>query len=65
MSRQFTFNISQVSTQLNAVVMATAGAERVFKLLDETPETDEGYVTLVNAEERDGQLVECDRRTGI
>lgn len=65
MSRQFTFNISQVSTQLNAVVMATAGAERIFKLLDETSETDEGYVTLVNAEEKDGQLVECDRRTGI
>ena len=65
MSRQFTFNISQVSTQLNSVVMATAGANRIFNLLDQTPETDEGYVTLVNAKEQDGQLVECEERTGI
>ena len=65
MSRQFTFNISQVSTQLNSVVMATAGASRIFKLLDQSPETDEGYVTLVNAKEENGQLVECEERTGI
>lgn len=65
MSRQFTFNISQVSTQLNAVVMATAGADRIFKLLDQTSELDEGYVTLVNAKEEDGKLVECQERTGI
>ncbi|MDE5755618.1 MAG: ABC transporter ATP-binding protein/permease [Clostridia bacterium] len=65
MSRQFTFNISQVSHQLNSVVMATAGAGRIFNLLDQTPETDEGYVTLVNAKEEDGQLVECEERTGI
>ena len=65
MSRQFTFNISQVSTQLNAVVMATAGADRIFKLLDQTSELDEGYVNLVNAKEEDGKLVECQERTGI
>ena len=65
MSRQFTFNISQVSTQLNSVVMATAGASRIFNLLDQTPEVDEGYVTLVNAKEVDGALVECEERTGI
>jgi ATP-binding cassette subfamily B protein len=65
MSRQFTFNISQVSTQLNAVVMATAGADRIFNLLGQTSEVDEGYVTLVNAKEENGQLVECEERTGI
>ncbi|MDE6605254.1 MAG: ABC transporter ATP-binding protein/permease [Clostridia bacterium] len=65
MSRQFTFNISQVSTQLNAVVMATAGADRIFNLLDQTSELDEGYVTLVNAKEENGKLVECQERTGI
>ncbi len=66
MSRQFTFNISQMSSQVNAVVMATAGAGRIFELLDEQPETDEGYVTLVNAKEDDnGELTECAERTGI
>lgn len=65
MSRQFTMNIGQVSSQLNAVVMATAGAGRIFELLDQEPEADEGYVTLVNAKEVDGQLVECEERTGI
>lgn len=65
MSRQFTFNISQVSTQLNAVVMATAGADRIFNLLGQTSEVDKGYVTLVNAKEENGQLVECEERTGI
>ena len=56
--------ISQISQQLNSVVMALAGAERVFTLLDEEPETDEGYVTLVNVKEQaDGSLVECEERT--
>ncbi len=65
MSRQFTFNISQVSMQLNAVVMATAGASRIFGLLDQPSETDEGYVTLVNACQKDGELGECNERTGV
>ena len=66
MSRQFTFNISQVSMQLNAVVMATAGASRIFGLLDQPSETDEGYVTLVNAcQNDDGELGECNERTGV
>ncbi len=65
MSRQFTMNIGQVSSQLNAVVMATAGAGRIFELLDQEPETDDGYVTLVNAKEVNGELVECEERTGI
>ena len=65
MTRQFVQNVSQVSQQINAVVMALAGAERIFDLMDETPETDEGYVTLVNArEEADGTLTECAERTG-
>ena len=58
--------VSQVSMQTNSVVMAVAGAERVFALLDEEPETDEGYVTLVNAREKpDGTLEECAERTNI
>lgn len=58
--------ISQISQQLNAVVMALAGAERIFKLIDEEPESDEGYVELVNVrEEKDGSLSECTERTGI
>lgn len=57
--------IMQVSQQLNFVVMAMAGAERVFGLLDEEPEVDDGYVTLVNAKEENGQLVECEKRTGM
>ena len=66
MSRQFAFNIGQVSSQVNAVVMATAGAGRIFELLDQVSETDEGYVTLVNAkEDGDGNLCESEERTGI
>ena len=66
MSRQFAFNIGQVSSQVNAVVMATAGAGRIFELLDQVSETDEGYVTLVNAkEDSDGNLSESEERTGI
>ncbi|MBQ8141258.1 MAG: ABC transporter ATP-binding protein [Clostridia bacterium] len=64
MARQFTQNVSQVSQQLNSIVMAMAGAGRVFNLMDEKPETDEGYVTLVNAKEIDGKIVECEERTG-
>lgn len=64
MSRQFTLNISQVSQQVNSVVMGLAGARRIFELLDQTPETDEGYVTLVNAEiDENGNIAESDRRT--
>ena len=65
MTRQFVQNVSQVSQQINAVVMALAGAERIFDLMDETPETDEGYVTLVNVRvEADGTLTECPEHTG-
>ena len=64
LNKSFTQPISQISQQLNSVVMALAGAERVFTLLDEEPETDEGYVTLVNVKEQaDGSLVECEERT--
>ena len=65
MTRQFCQNVSNMSQQVNSVVMALAGADRIFTLLDEQPETDEGYVTLVNAREVDGELVECEERTGI
>ena len=64
-NKSFNQPISQVSQQLNAIVMALAGAERVFKLLDETPEVDNGYVTLVNARREGGKLVPCKERTGI
>ncbi|MCF2554787.1 ABC transporter ATP-binding protein [Faecalicatena contorta] len=63
-NKSFSMPINQVSQQLNAIVMAMAGAERFFKLLDEEPEADDGYVTLVNAREVDGALVECKERTG-
>ena len=56
--------INQISQQLNAVVMALAGAERIFNLLDEKPEVDDGYVTLVNAKEQNGKLIECTEKTG-
>ena len=66
MTKQFSGNIFQVSNQINSVVMGLAGAERIFSLMDEKPETDEGYVTLVNVrEEDDGTLTECKERTGI
>ncbi|MBQ9112262.1 MAG: ABC transporter ATP-binding protein [Clostridia bacterium] len=65
MTRQFTNNVSQLSQQMNSIVMAMAGAKRVFELLDEEPEKDEGYVTLVNAREIDGKIVECEERTGM
>jgi ATP-binding cassette subfamily B protein len=65
MSKQFTNNVSQLSQQMNTIVMAMAGAHRVFELLDEEAEIDDGYVTLVNAKEVDGELRECEERTGI
>ncbi|MBR5533319.1 MAG: ABC transporter ATP-binding protein [Ruminiclostridium sp.] len=63
-NKGFNMPVSQITMQLNAVIMGLAGAERVFKLLDEDPETDEGYVTLVNAREENGQLTETQERTG-
>ena len=66
MTKQFAGNISQVSNQLNAIVMGLAGAQRIFTLIDEKPEPDDGYVTLVNAREtRDGHLEECKERTNV
>ena len=66
MTKQFSDNISQVSNQLNSVIMGLAGTKRIFDLLDEKPETDEGYVTLVNAKEKaDGSLEECEERTNV
>lgn len=66
MSKQFTNNISQLSQQANAIIMALAGAERIFDLLDEEPEVDNGYVTLVNAKYNDnGELTETSEHTGI
>ncbi|MDE7361504.1 MAG: ABC transporter ATP-binding protein/permease [Oscillospiraceae bacterium] len=65
LSRSFTGPIGQVSQQLNAVAMAMAGAERIFSLLDEKPETDDGYVTLVNAKRVNGELTETEERTGL
>lgn len=65
MTRMFTNNISQISQHLNSIIMALAGADRIFDLMDEKPEVDDGYVTLVNAREVDGEIVECEKRTGI
>lgn len=66
LSRNFTQPISQISNQYNSIVTALAGASRIFAFMDEAPETDEGYVTLVNAvENEDGSLTETDRYTGI
>lgn len=64
-NRSFNMPIFQVSQQFQSIVLAMAGAERVFDLIDETPETDEGYVMLVNAKEENGQIVECKERTGM
>lgn len=63
MTKQFTGQIGQISQQINSVVMGLAGANRIFGLLDEEPEFDEGYVTLVNAKEENGELVETTERT--
>ena len=65
LSRNFTNPITQISNQFNSIVMALAGAERIFAFMDEQPETDDGYVTLVNAREMKGQLVETTARTGL
>lgn len=65
MSRQFAGNIQQISPQINAIVMGLAGAERIFDLLDEKPEQDEGYVTLVNATEKNGVLEETSEKTDM
>ena len=65
MTKQFAGNINQVSNQVNAVVMGMAGTERIFNLMDEQPEKDNGYVTLVNAKEENGVLTECSERTGL
>jgi len=66
LSKNFSRPVSQISQQMNAIIMAMAGAERIFKLLDEEPEVDDGYVTLVNAvEHADGSLTETDKRTGV
>ncbi len=66
MTKQFAGAIGQVSNQVNMVIMGLAGAHRIFALLDEEPETDEGYVTLVNARENaDGSLSECKERTNV
>lgn len=64
LSKSFTMPISQVSQQMSSIIMALAGAERIFKLIDEQPEQDEGYVTLVNAKYIDGVLTEVPERTG-
>lgn len=63
MTKQFTGQIGQISQQINSVVMGLAGASRIFGLLDEEPEFDEGYVTLVNAKEENGELLETTERT--
>lgn len=64
-NKSFNMPINQISQQLNAIVMAMAGAERIFKLLDEIPEVDDGYVTLVNAKWEGDKLLPCKERTGI
>ena len=64
-NKSFNMPISQVTMQFNAIVMALAGADRIFKLIDETPETDDGYVSLVNVKEENGKLTETTERTGL
>ena len=64
-NKSFNMPISQVSQQFNSIIMALAGCDRIFSLLDETPETDEGYVTLVNAKEENGKLTETHERAGL
>ena len=64
-NRNLNMPINQVSQQFNSIIMALAGGDRIFKLLDEKPETDEGYVTLVNAKREGGRLVESEKRTGL
>ena len=65
LSKSFVMPISHVSQQMSSIVMAMAGAERIFELMDESPEVDDGYVSLVNVEERDGKLLEIEKKTGL
>lgn len=65
LTQSFISPIAQISNQFNSIITALAGASRIFKFMEEEPETDTGYVTLVNAKYEDGKLVECDERTGI
>lgn len=65
LSKSFTMPINQISQQINSIVMALAGAKRIFELIDEKTETDDGYVTLVNAQYKNGNLTQTDKRTGI
>ncbi len=64
-NKSFNMPINQISMQLNSIIMALAGAERIFNLLDEEPEVDDGYVTLVNAKYENGNLTECKERTNV
>ncbi|MCR4568566.1 MAG: ABC transporter ATP-binding protein/permease [Pseudobutyrivibrio sp.] len=64
-NRAFNMPISQISQQFQSIVLAMAGAERVFDLIDQEPEVDDGYVMLVNAKEENGQIVECKEHTGM
>lgn len=66
MTKQFTGNVNQLSQQINSIVMGLAGAERIFALMDEAAEADEGYVTLVNAKlDKDGNITETNKHTGM
>ncbi len=65
LSRSFTNPVSQISNQFNSIVTALAGASRIFAFMDEEPETDNGYVTLVNAKVENGEIIETEERTGI
>ena len=65
MTKQFTGAVSQVSNQINSIVMGLAGAGRIFDLIDQEPEVDDGYVKLVNAKEENGVITECEERTGM
>lgn len=65
LSRNFTNPISQISNQFNSIITALAGAQRIFSFMDEPPETDNGYVTLINAEKKNGGLAETEEHTGI
>jgi len=65
LSRSFTNPLSQISNQFNSIVTALAGASRIFKFLDEAPETDSGYVTLVNCREENGEIIETKEKTGM
>lgn len=65
MTKQFTGTVNQVSQQLNSIAMAIAGADRIFELLEQEPEVDDGYVTLINCYEENGALFECEQHTGM